>query len=108
MSSKHTPIKDVYHGNINLNKKKINRQEIIQNLCEEILLGLNLEKQHTTVIFLHSKTETDLSVNELKNKIFSLTASNLVVLWLFASLKAHYRIYIDVDQQFPAQDVEHL
>lgn len=58
MSSKHAPINSMCH--VNINDKDL---ELLENLCGNILLGLDFQKQHTTITFLHGGAEP-----ELKNK----------------------------------------
>ena len=114
MSSKHAPIKSVHYVTISLNSRIYQNTwlELTENLCGEILIGLDFQKLHTVVTFLHSKTESELRVNELKTKVCSLPASNLLVPILFASLKLDIWPFVtkfcEADQQFTAQKVEHL
>lgn len=59
MSSKQVPIKGVCHINITLNNKKCKntRLEVLEDLCCEVLLGLDFQKQHAVITFLHGGTE---------------------------------------------------
>ena len=66
-------IKGVYYVNITLNNKqsKNTRLEVLENLCGDILLGLDFQKQYAAVIFLHCRTEPELKINEAGIKICS-------------------------------------
>ena len=77
MSSKHVPIKGVCHVSITLNNKQYTntRLEEVENLCGDVLPGLDFQKQHPTVTFLHSGTEPELKINEAGIEVCSLTAS---------------------------------
>ena len=54
MSSKQALIKGVCHVNITLNNKqyKNTRLKVLENLCGDVLLGLDFQKQHAAVTFL--------------------------------------------------------
>ena len=106
----------VCHVNITLNNKqyKNSHLEKLENQCSDVLLGLDFQKQHAAVTFLHCGTEPELKINEAGIEVCSLTASKLRVLWLFANLKSHAqpiatksRVKSDVDRQFTAQEIKH-
>ena len=117
MSSKQAPIKGVCHVNITLNNKlyKNTQLEVFENLCGDVLLGLDFLKQHATVTFLHGGTELELKMNKVRIEVWSLTGSKLRVPWLFANLETHAqliatksRAYSDEDRQFIAHEIKHL
>ena len=79
MSSKQAPIKGVCHVNIILNNKQYKNTHLegLENLCGDVLLGLDFQKQHAAVTFLHGGTKPELKINEAGIEICSLTASKL-------------------------------
>ena len=89
--------------------------KVLKNLCCDIILGQDFQKQHAAVTFVYGGTEPELEINKTKIEICSLTASKLRVPRLLANLKPHARPiatksrrYRDEDRQFIAQEVKHL
>ena len=111
MSSKQAPSKGVCHVNITLNNKQYKNTCLkgLENLCGDVLLSLDFQKQHAAVTFLHGGTEPELKINEAGIEVCSLITSRLMVPRLFANLKPHAqqiatkpRVYSDEDRQFIA------
>ena len=81
MSSKQAPIKGVCHVNITLKNKQCKNAhlEVLENLCDDVFMGLNFQKQLAAVTFLHDGTEPELKINEARIEVCHLTSSKLRV-----------------------------
>ena len=102
MSPKQAPIKGVA---ISLNKQYKNiRLEVLNNLRGDVILGLDFQKQHAAVTFLHEGTEPELKIDEAEIEVCSLTESKLRVPRLFAKLKPHVQTIATKSQAYSDED----
>ena len=87
---------------------------VIDNLCGDMILGLDFQRQHAAVILSYGGCKPSLHVRN-DHSVCSLTTADVPKPRLFANLRpdatpiaTKSREYSAEDQQFIAQEIEHL